>query len=300
MMIRVGCSSWLDPEFIKHWYPKEVRAEERLRWYSENFDYVEVNSSFYAVPERRNVAKWVEQTPDDFLFDAKLHKALSRHNALVETLPPSIRPKGHGLKSPVRIDRELERDLVLWTKEQFAPVIEAGKFGAFLLQLAPSFVPNRHRLTELEGLLEDLSPLPLAVELRNKGWLEGETAQHTIDFLSDYRATLVGVDTPDIEDAIAMPALDYVTNPDLAYLRLHGRNATGFVQGRTVAERFSWQYGEDELRGIVQRVEKLKGNARQVRVAANNNDKDYAPKAAKELRRMLGLPERKPRPTRLF
>jgi len=301
-MIRVGCSSWLDPEFIKHWYPAEVRPEERLAWYAENFDYVEVNSSFYAVPERKNVARWAEETPSDFLFDAKLHRALSRHHAAVEALPRELRPRGtlSTPKAPVRLDRELERDLALWTKEQFAPLVEAGKFGTFLLQLAPTFVPARHRLTELEGLLDDLAPLPVAVELRNKAWLDGETFQHTVGFLSDHRATLVGVDAPEIDDAIAMPAVDVVTNPDLAYIRLHGRNATGFVQGRTVAERFSWQYGPEEIDGIAGRVEKLVGKVREIRVAANNNDKDFAPKAARELRRKLKLPERTPRKRTLF
>ena len=299
-MIRIGCSSWLEPEFIKHWYPRDVRPADRLAWYAENFDYVEVNSSFYAVPERESVARWVTGTPDDFVFDAKLHRALSRHQTLVETLPPPLRTKGANSKTSVRIDRELERDLVSWTKMQFAPLFEAGKFGAFLLQLSPSFVPNRHRLSELERLLDDLAPLPIAVELRNKGWLEGDTCQHTVDFLADHGATLVGVDAPDIEEAIAMPALDFVTNPSLAYLRLHGRNGAGFVNGKSVSERFSWQYGEKELEGIAARIRKLKEKAKQVRVAANNNDKDFAPKAAKELRRILDLPERKPRKTTLF
>ncbi len=296
--IRVGCSSWLDPEFIKHWYPKDVRADDRLEWYSESFDYVEVNSSFYAIPERKTVARWAEQTPEDFVFDAKLHKALSRHNALVETLPPACRPKGQDKKGPVKLDRELERDLALWTKEQFSPLVEAGKFGAFLLQLSPSFTP-RHRLTELEGLLGDLDPLPVAVELRNKEWFGEELRQHTIDFMADFKVTLVGVDAPDIEDQTAMPAVDYVTNPALGYIRLHGRNKIGFVEGKTVAERFSWQYGEKELESIAGRVERLARQVKEVRVAANNNDKDFAPKAAAKLRELLGLPHRKPRRTTL-
>ncbi len=296
--IRIGCSSWLDPEFIKHWYPKDVRADERLSWYAENFDYVEVNSSFYAVPDKKTVARWVNQTPGDFLFDAKLHNALSRHNALVETLPPACRPNGQDRKGPVKLDRELERDLAQWTREQFTPLIDAGKFGAFLLQLAPSFTP-RHRLTELEGLLGDLDPLPVAVELRNKEWLGNELRQHTIDFMADFKVTLVGVDAPDIDDQTAMPSVDYITNPSLGYIRLHGRNKVGFVEGKTVAERFSWQYSEKELETIAGRVARLAAQVKEVRVAANNNDKDFAPKAAAKLREMLKLPTRKPRRTTL-
>ena len=48
--IRVGTSSWADPGFVKEWYPPKMAARERLPWYAERFDYVELNSSFYAVP----------------------------------------------------------------------------------------------------------------------------------------------------------------------------------------------------------------------------------------------------------
>ena len=96
-----------------------------------------------------------------------------------------------------------------------------------------------------------------------------------------------------------MPALDYVTSPALAYLRLHGRNKVGYIEGKTVSERFSWEYTEQELDGIASRVKRLAGQVKEVRVAANNNDQDFAPRAAAALRKLLGLPERKPRRTTL-
>ncbi|NDU78147.1 DUF72 domain-containing protein, partial [Actinomadura sp. DSM 109109] len=49
--IRVGTSSWADPGFVKEWYPPKLAARERLPWYAERFEYVELNSSFYAVPD---------------------------------------------------------------------------------------------------------------------------------------------------------------------------------------------------------------------------------------------------------
>ena len=89
--IRVGTSSWADPGFVKEWYPPKMTARERLPWYAERFEYVELNSSFYAVPDRTTVHKWVEDTPDGFVFDYKLHKALSRHSAELNSLPPDMR-----------------------------------------------------------------------------------------------------------------------------------------------------------------------------------------------------------------
>ena len=57
--IHVGTSSWADPGFVKEWYPPKMSARERLPWYAERFEYVELNSSFYAVPDRTTVHKWV-------------------------------------------------------------------------------------------------------------------------------------------------------------------------------------------------------------------------------------------------
>src|SRR5947207_7038060 len=84
--ILVGTSSWADPGFVAEWYPKGMPARERLPWYAERFDAVEVNSSFYAVPEVATVIRWAEATPGDFVFDYKLHKLLSRHSTEVESL----------------------------------------------------------------------------------------------------------------------------------------------------------------------------------------------------------------------
>ena len=79
--ICVGTSSWADPGFVKEWYPPKLPAKERLPWYARHFELVELNSSFYAIPDRNTVHGWVEVTPPEFRFDVKAHRALSRHSA---------------------------------------------------------------------------------------------------------------------------------------------------------------------------------------------------------------------------
>src|SRR5947199_4444017 len=129
--IVVGTSSWADPGFVAEWYPKGMPARERLPWYAERFDVVEVNSSFYAIPEVVTVIRWADATPDDFVFDYKLHKLLSRHSAEVESLPPELRegvettPKGR-----VKLTPQVEAAMVDATIEAIAPLEEAGKLGA--------------------------------------------------------------------------------------------------------------------------------------------------------------------------
>src|SRR5882672_8675362 len=90
--VLVGTASWTDPGFIEDWYPPKLPARERLAWYAEHFNLVEVNSSFYAIPSQTVVANWAEQTPPGFVFDLKLPRLLSRHSTPLATLPRGLRP----------------------------------------------------------------------------------------------------------------------------------------------------------------------------------------------------------------
>ena len=285
-MIRVGTSSWADPGFIKDWYPPQLPVAQRLGYYARHFDYVELNSSFYAVPERRMVERWARSTPEGFVFDMKLHKSLSRHAFREADLPKELRPLARTARSKATLTPELEAATAAEFLRAVEPLVETGKFGAFLLQLSPAFSPQKHSLAELDALLEALSPRTVAVELRNRNWLREEKAM--TDFFASRKATLVGVDGPRTEHFTVMPPSDWVTNDGLAYLRLHGRNAEGFISGKTVAERFDYEYSEAELEETAARAKGLAEQAREVHVAFNNNHSDYAPRAAERLRQMLG------------
>ena len=61
--IVVGTSSWTDPGFVEEWYPEGLPARDRLAFYAEGFEGVEVNATWYAVPAEATVRRWVEQTP---------------------------------------------------------------------------------------------------------------------------------------------------------------------------------------------------------------------------------------------
>src|SRR5213083_2980515 len=88
--ILVGTASWSDPGFIEHWYPKKMPAHERLGWYAQQFEMVEVNSTFYSVPDGRTVERWCAATPDRFTFDVKLHQLFSFHSTPAKLLPSEL------------------------------------------------------------------------------------------------------------------------------------------------------------------------------------------------------------------
>ncbi|MBW3597702.1 MAG: DUF72 domain-containing protein [Planctomycetes bacterium] len=292
--ILVGTASWTDSGFIEDWYPPDVAAKERLAWYAEHFNLVEVNSSFYAIPSPRTVASWAEQTTAEFVFDLKLHRLLSRHSTQIGMLPRDLRPKGKDAKSKVKPTQKLETAMAERFLESAAPLAEAGKLGALLLQLSPSFSPRKHRLEELDHVLDVLKGHKVAVELRNRTWLADEEVDDTIAYFRKRKIAFVTVDGPEGSHFMIMPKLDVVTTPKLAYLRAHGRNREGYVRGRSVAERFDYDYPIDELEEIADRAEDLAAAAGETHIIFNNNKSSYAPKAAERFRRILA--ERVPAP----
>ena len=287
--IVVGTASWADPGFIEEWYPADLPAAERLPWYAEHFEAVEVNSTWYSLPSERTVARWASQTPDEFTFDIKLHRLLSRHSGRLDSLPPDLRDEAEfAQRGRVRLTARLEAALAQRTLEGVAPLIEAGKLGAFLLQLSPSFEPRKHVLAELDALVEHLAPHPVAIEFRHRAWLRGERLDRTLGHLEAIGAVFVCVDAPKGRQVTLLPPVDAVTDPRLAYFRAHGRNADGWARGKTVAERFGWVYSDGELEEIRGRVEDLAQEVPNVRLMFNNNRGADAPRAAERFRELIG------------
>jgi uncharacterized protein YecE (DUF72 family) len=287
--IRVGTSSWSDPGFVEHWYPKGLAARERLPFYAQRFDAVELNSSFYAIPQASAVKRWAEETPDGFLFDVKLHKLLSSHAAQLKELPADLRDGAEtNERGRVLPDRALVDEMVRRTAEAMEPLSEAGKLGAYLLQLTPAFDPRDHDLDELAPIIEGLAPTPVAVEFRRRSWASPKRFESVLEWLSEHGAGFVSVDGPPGDHVPIFPSIDAVTNDSLAYLRCHGRNTEGYLHGRSVAERFDYDYSSEELEEIAGRARELEREAEQVHVMFNNNARELAPKAGRALRTILG------------
>ena len=277
--ILVGTASWSDPGFVRHWYPKKLGAYERLGWYAQHFEMVEVNSTFYSVPDLRMVERWCAATPDGFTFNVKLHQLFSFHSTAAKLLPPDLQKRAKiDDKGKVKLTPELAETMIELFLRSMSILREAGKLGAFLLQLSPAFSPRRHNLEELELLIDMLRDYQLAIEFRNRNWVIGEQLRETIEFLKGHRVIFVNVDAPAAEHFTIMPSnLDESTNPSLAYLRLHGRNARAYLTGKTVAARFDYDYNDDEIVEVAEWSKKLAGRTSEMHVIFNNNNLDYAP-----------------------
>jgi uncharacterized protein YecE (DUF72 family) len=258
----VGCGSWTDDAYVGVLYPEDLPKTERLRTYADWFDRIEVNATYHAFPAIKHIAAWAQRTPPRFMFDFKLPEIFSR--------------------DPAQAAKDVPRFLAA-----MQPMVDAGKLGVFLLTLAPSFAPGRNRLGELDAVAEKLAPHRLAVELRHRGWVDGEALAATLDYFRRRLLAWVALDLPRLNHPAILPPLDEVTDPRLAYVRLHGRNPA-YLQAKDAAGRHHYEYTATDLAAIVARVRALAAQAQDVHVSVNNHAADFAPKAALALRRLLG------------
>jgi uncharacterized protein YecE (DUF72 family) len=278
--VRIGTASWTDPEFIKAgWYPADVKddAEGRLRYYAARFPMVEVNATFYALPTVETSAAWAERTPDGFRFHVKAHQVISGHPSEPGRLPEPLRrlpfqPDKRGrIRRPSRELRDAVIDSLL---EAVGPL--GDKLGAILVQLPPYVVSGEAQRAELARIVDRLRPARAAVEFRHRSWAEPGEREAAAELLGERDAAWVVVDAPRIDAKNVMPPIVEVTSPELAYLRLHGRNAATWNTGRTVAERFDHVYSDDEMEEWVDPVLDMAERAQEVAVVFNNNAADYA------------------------
>src|SRR3954468_2729024 len=278
--IRIGTCSWADESLSKLWYPPSVRsAEDRLRYYAERFDTVEVNSSYYALPTAAMATAWADRTPPGFVFHVKAFGMMTRHPVKVEQLPPEMRSEV-AVDERGRVDRpsrELRAEVFRRFLREITPLRDAGKLGGILMQL-PQYITYRPQSLEyLEWAAEQLAGEQMLVEFRHRSWLDEEVRGDVLGFLHDLGATYVIVDAPRSGAANVAPTVVAATS-DTAYLRLHGRNqATWNKRGGSAAERFDHLYSEEELREWVGPLAELSGQAENVYAMFNNNGRSTMP-----------------------
>lgn len=267
-MIQVGLTGFGDHEEL---YGK-IKPAERLPTYSHHFPIVEIDSFFYAVQPVKNVVKWVSQTPDDFQFICKAYQGMTGH----------LRGKKNYYDS---------------TEEMFAafhisiqPAVETGKLGMVLFQYPPWFDCTREHVDMLRETKERMRNVPCALEFRNRTWYMPEFRNRTIEFMRKEGWIHTIVDEPQAGLG-SIPIVPVVTSPDLTYVRMHGRNVSGWHKSSDPnwrKLRYLYRYDTTELLEWRDRLRELEQSSKQVYVVFNNNSAGDATDNAKELIELLG------------
>ncbi|WP_246288258.1 DUF72 domain-containing protein [Achromobacter pestifer] len=293
----VGTCSWTDVSLIKshRFYPRGFgTAEQRLRYYASQFGTVEVDSSFFAMPQRSNSMLWVERTPADFIFNIKAFRLLTGHQTPPESLPADLRallpPLGGRKKNYYYSDVPREVQDELWRRfiDAVAPLKDAGKLGAVHFQFAPWVASTREWQAHVEQCIGRMTGYLLAVEFRNATWFGEGRAQRTLAWERELGVVHVIVDEPQGVGNYAHGVWE-VTHPALSVVRLHGRNAeTWAAKGLSASsQRFNYEYTDVELDGLAEQVLALIDKAFTIQVLVNVNFEDQGIRAARRLHAMV-------------
>jgi uncharacterized protein YecE (DUF72 family) len=241
--------------------------------------------------------RWAERTPPGFVFHVKAWSLMTGHHPRAQTVPAEVQAL---LPAVVRRSRrgEILADEVppagldaafRLFRAALQPLEAAGKLGYVLFQFAPWVHYDTLRLDYLASLPERLPGATIAVEFRHRSWFP-DHADETLRALRAARLAHVVTDAPAVGGA--MPHVAAVTAP-AAVLRLHGRNAEGFLrqlrgEEPSVREKYDYLYSDAELAALVPEIGGLAEESEEVFVSFNNNNRDYPVRNALALKRLLG------------
>jgi uncharacterized protein YecE (DUF72 family) len=256
--ILVGTSGWGYDEWVGPFYPKTLKREDFLLYYSEIFYTNEINTTFYNVPSKWVVKSWVDKTPDNFLFTVKVPKKITHE---------------------YKLDSDHCLNDLNYFMTSIDPLIKAKKLLSFLIQLPPSFNKKEHfgvlrdfiRNWPLEVKGEDYY---IAIEFRNESWMD----EKIFDYLKKNSLTYCAVIEP-----LLPPRLD-ITNPEFFYMRFHG-------YGKEIW--FDYCFSEEEIKRWAISVNKIINKVDKVGIYFNNHFSGYAAKNSLMMMRELKLEPKK-------
>lgn len=258
-LVDIGTCGYSYPEWSEAgFYPRGIRQLDMLPAYMERFPITELNHTWYQMPRPEAIERQRLRAHDDFLFAVKLTRTMTHE-----------------------VEAERWRDEVAAFRRGIAPLVESAQLAAVLAQLPQRFGRTTANRRHLAALLDALEGLPVAVEFRNSAW----ATDRVFAELEARQVTLVTVDGPQLPRLF--PSLDVVTNPELIYVRLHGRNGEAWYSG-SKERQFDYDYGEHELlRWIEERLEPMAQRAARGFVFFNNHVAAQAPRNAEALARLL-------------
>jgi uncharacterized protein YecE (DUF72 family) len=257
--IRVGPAGWSYKDWVGQVYPKpQPRGFDPLSYLAVYFDAVEINSTFYRIPDAKTTQRWAARVADhpDFRFTAKLWQGFTHEGTASAQDEAAFR-------------------------QAMAPLQEAGRLGAVLVQFPYRFHHTPENRATIQRLADAFRDYPLVLEIRHRSWDRAEV----FAWLQDLNIGFCNIDQPQVSYGIGLTRV--VTNP-VGYLRLHGRNAAmWFAEEASATARYDYRYPAEELQELVEAAEVISRRARDTYVITNNHFRGQAALNALELRSHL-------------
>ncbi len=277
MRLYVGTSGWSYPKGKGTWdrvfYPESVANRDKLAFYAQHFNAVELNSSFYRPPSPAAARGWAAKVPSDFRMAAKLWQKFTH---------PKMFEQATGAPAEVK-----QEDFDVFVAG-LAPLAEVGKLGPIVAQFPPSFKPDSGSVEYLQDLIRRLRGVgfELAVELRHRGWTESEQAHDVRHFMEEEGVAWVMIDEPRFRTSIRDVPLTY----EVGYFRFHGRNYQSWWRHDAGEDRYNYFYSPDEMRQLAGEVHEVAEHTRETYAFYNNHYGAKAVVNALQLEMALGRP----------
>jgi len=254
--IAIGTSGYSYSDWKEKFYPKKIQQNEMFSYYSKFFRTVEINSSYYKIPEIRLIDHLLANAPDgfDFVFKAPLEFTHQREN--------------FGSACTIFCERLM-------------PLFKKKMLGTVLLQFPYSFKNTEENLNHLKNIREWV-PFPLHAEFRNVEWLSDKV----VDFLREHDIGFVNVDEPDLPKLL--PKTDIATT-DIGYFRFHGRNAAHWWNSEQAYMRYDYLYSDDELKSWANNIKDTAKKLKKTYVFMNNHYQAKSVQNAVSLGKMIGV-----------
>lgn len=270
--LRIGPAGWTYDDWNGVVYPEaRPKGFDPLEYLAQFFDCIEINSTFYRIPDPRMCAGWARRVRgnDRFRFTVKIYKGFTHETE----------PAGEG--DAKAFLRGIE------------PIRDAGRLGCALAQFPWSFRNIPENKGRLHSLFRAFAELPLVLEVRHASWNEA-------GFYELLRSEGIGfcnIDQPLFRGSLGPSARK---TSQIGYFRLHGQNyANWFREGAGRDERYDYLYSAEEIEPWAERIEALRGDVSAVYVIMNNHFRGKAACNALQLKaRLSGGPVRVPPPLR--
>jgi uncharacterized protein YecE (DUF72 family) len=288
--VRIGTSGWSYPSGPGTWngifYPSGPKGGRRtkfdeLAFYAEHFDTVEVNSSFYRLPDPAVTRSWAARTPAGFDFSMKLFQKFTHPGMFKKAQAP-----GGPADDDVNVIPAVTRADVDAFKSAIDPLTGAGKLGVLLAQFPPGFRASDDAREYLTWLLQAFQGFPVAVELRHRSW--SDDMGGTLALLNAFGAAWAQIDEPKFRSSIRQNLLPNLRT--LYYMRLHGRNAETWWTHDHPDQRYDYLYTPAEIDSFAETVNTVRRLVHKIYVYMNNHFAGKAVANAATLRHRLGQP----------
>lgn len=253
--IRIGTCGFSYRDWRGIFYPEDLKQADFLPWYAGRFRFVEIDYTYYRLPEAGSSQRLCRKAPEGFLFSVKATGSLTHQR-----------------------DEGWAGEAQLFARG-IQPYAEAGKLGAVLAQFPYSFHYTPQNRTYLARFCDAMAAFPLCLEFRNTEWQQDRVYE-------DLARRGVNIVQPDLPDLKGLPKADDRVTGRVAYVRFHGRNSRTWWRGDNVS-RYDYLYGKEELLPWVERILDMALRTDRLFVAFNNHHKGQAVQNAFELQKML-------------